>query len=113
MYGDRPSATLADMTTVVITLVLVPDRSDEVLARLRGEVAPWLRRRPGFVTSRWLLGAGHDRCTVVVELEDAASRPALEAALAPGRRDPARSWWCERLEEADDLGLAVRPSVTP
>ncbi|GAA1522802.1 hypothetical protein [Nocardioides humi] len=100
------------MTTLLATLVLVPDRSDEVLARLRGEVAPWLRRLPGFVTSRWLLASGHDRCTVLVELADVAAVPELEAALAPGTHDTARSWWCERLEVVEDLGLAARPSIT-
>jgi len=100
------------MTTLLATLVLLPDRSDEVLARLRGEVAPWLRRLPGFVTSRWLLTAERDRCTVVVELAGADAVPALEAALAPGTHDTARSWWCERLQTVEDLGLAARPSIT-
>jgi hypothetical protein len=100
------------MTTLLATLVLVPDRSDEVLSRLRSEVAPWLRRLPGFVTSRWLLASDHDRCTVVVELADAAAVPDLEAALEPGTHDTARSWWCERLEAVEDLGLAARPSIT-
>lgn len=100
------------MTTLLATLVLVPDRSDEVLSRLRGEVAPWLRRLPGFVTSRWLLAADHDRCTVLVELADAGAVPDLRAALEPGVRDSARSWWCERLEDVEDLGLAARPSIT-
>ncbi|WGX98574.1 hypothetical protein [Nocardioides sp. L-11A] len=99
------------MTMLLATLVLVPDRSDEVLARLRGEVAPWLRRLPGFVTSRWLLAADHDRCTVLVELAGADAVPALEAALRPGAHDTARSWWCERLEAVEDLGLATRPSI--
>ncbi|MBU2698789.1 MULTISPECIES: hypothetical protein [Pimelobacter] len=101
------------MTTLLVTLVLVPDRSDEVLGRLRGEVAPWLRRLPGFVTSRWLLSPEHDRCTVVLDLDGTDAVPELEAALRPGTRDRARSWWCERLEPVADLGLAVRPSVTP
>ncbi|AIY18372.1 hypothetical protein GUY44_28140 [Pimelobacter simplex] len=101
------------MTTLLVTLVLVPDRSDEVLARLRSEVAPWLRRLPGFVTSRWLLSPEHDRCTLVVELAGTEAVPVIEAALRPGTRDRARSWWCERMEDVEDLGLAVRPSVTP
>ncbi|MCY1379917.1 hypothetical protein D9M69_676830 [compost metagenome] len=50
---------------------------------------------------------------MVLDLDGTDAVPALEAALAPGRRDPARSWWCERLEPVADLGLAVRPSVTP
>lgn len=100
------------MTMLVVSLVLVPDRSDEVLARLRAEVAPWLRRLPGFVTSRWLLGVDHDRCTVVVELADPGVVPTLVAALGPGAPDTARSWWCERIEEVSDLGLALRPSIS-
>ncbi|KRB77154.1 hypothetical protein ASE01_10430 [Nocardioides sp. Root190] len=99
------------MTTLVVSLVLVPDRSEEVLARLRAEVAPWLRRLPGFVTSRWLLGTDQDRCTVLVELSGPEVVPVLTAALDPGGHDTARSWWCERIEEVTDLGLALRPAI--
>lgn len=96
---------------LVVTLALVPDRSEEVLARLRAEVAPWLRRLPGFVTSRWLLGTDHERCTVLLELAEPDVVPVLVAALDPGAHDTARSWWCERIEEVTDLGLALRPSI--
>ncbi|GAA4803432.1 hypothetical protein ACFQ0K_12115 [Nocardioides caeni] len=111
------------MTTLVLTLGLDPDRSPATLERLRAEVAPWLRRLPGFVTSRWLLGTERDHCTVVIDIAEATDpaepadedrptsveviRKALEARTA----DPARSWWCERVEVADDLHLAERPTV--
>lgn len=99
------------MTTVLVSLVLVPDRSDDVLARLRGEVAPWLRRLPGFVTSRWLLTEDHDRCTVLVELAREDALAALREALASGRPQPARSWQCERIEVVTDLGIATSPAI--
>lgn len=104
------------MTTLLVTLDLTPERSEDVLVRLRGEAAPWLRRLPGFATSRWLLTGARDRCYVVVEVEDAHADDASHAlhdAMAPGAHDTARSWWCERIEDVVDLGLAARPPVTP
>ncbi len=101
------------MTTLLVTLVLEPRCSEEVLARLRAEVAPWLRRRPGFVTSRWLLGASRDRCTILVEAEESAESAlvSLTEALAPGEHGQGRSWWCERVDLVTDLHLAERPGV--
>jgi hypothetical protein len=99
------------MTTVLVSLVLVPDRSDDVLARLRGEVAPWLRRLPGFVTSRWLLTEDHDRCTVLVEMARDDAFDSLSTALAADEPHPARSWQCERIEVVTDLGLAAGPAI--
>ena len=98
------------MTTVLVSLVLEPDRSDDVLARLRAEVAPWLRRLPGFVTSRWLLTEEHDRCTVLVELARGNGFVALREALSSEARS-ARSWRCERIELVTDLGLATSPAI--
>lgn len=103
------------MTTLVATLVLTPERTDEVLARWRGEVAPWLRRLPGFVASRWLLTEARDRCVLVIDVGDdehgSAVAAALVDALQPGVHDTARSWWCERLDLVGDLGLAARPAI--
>lgn len=100
------------MTTLEVTLGLVPQRSDEVLERLRSDVAPWLRRLPGFVTSRWLLTEEHHRCTIIVDLVDDDAVQSLRAALVPCSPSTARSWWCERIDTVTDLGLAERPSIT-
>lgn len=99
------------MTTLAVTLGLVPERSEDVLERLRSDVAPWLRRLPGFRTSRWLLTATHDRCTIIVDLDDDAAVDSVLEALLPCSATTARSWWCERIEPVSDLGLAERPSI--
>jgi hypothetical protein len=103
------------MTTLLVTLALDPDHTDDVLDLLRSDVAPWLRRRPGFVTSRWLLGTTRDRCTVLVDVADAVADDAahdLAGALGAGV-DGGRSWHCERVEVVTDLHLADQPPISP
>ncbi|WP_435771831.1 hypothetical protein [Nocardioides sp. SYSU DS0651] len=99
------------MTTLLLTLALDPERTEDVVERLRTELAPWLRRRPGFVTSRWLLADQQDRCTVVVEVGCGADLDHLLAAVRATHTNPARSWHCERVEAVQDLHLAERPPV--
>lgn len=99
------------MTTLEVTLGLVPERCDDVLERLRTDVAPWLRRLPGFRSSRWLLAQGNDRCTIIIDVVDEVAAERLRKAWLPAESATARSWWCERIEPVRDLGLAECPVI--
>ena len=58
-----------DMNTVVVTMTLDADRSDEVDRHLREDVAAWARRQPGFVSGQWLRLASGDQGLGVVVFE--------------------------------------------
>ena len=99
------------MTTLLVSLTLDPHRTEEVVRLLRGEMAPWMRRQPGFVSSNWYLAGDRHHCTITVEFQTQpdAERVAAATLALPG--NPARSWNVERVEVVDDLGLAPRPGV--
>ncbi|HYG92604.1 MAG TPA: antibiotic biosynthesis monooxygenase [Nocardioides sp.] len=99
------------MTTLLVSLTLDPERTDEVVRLLRGEMAPWMRRQPGFVSSHWYLAGDGGHCTITVEFdsEPAAEEVARATLALPGSRH--RSWNVERVEVVDDLGLAPRPGL--
>lgn len=99
------------MTALVVSLTLDPARTDEVVRLLRQEMAPWMRRQHGFVSSHWFLADDGAHCTITVDFDDLpAARAVAEATLALPS-PPARSWHVERVEVADDLGLAPRPGL--
>lgn len=98
------------MTDLLISLVLDPGRREEVLRHLGSDVAPWLRRRPGFCTSRWYLATDGMHCTAVITFSSPEAAAAAADLLDDGR-NPARSWNVERVEVVEDLGIASRPAV--
>jgi hypothetical protein len=99
------------MTTLLISLSLDPERVEEVVRLLRTEMAPWMRRQPGFASSHWLLADDRAHCTITAEFgSDEQARAVAEATLALPE-SAARSWHVERVEAVADLGLAPRPGV--
>lgn len=122
MYAVRPPATLgvddqhrtllgAAMTTLLISLTLDPERCEEVTRLLRTEMAPWMRRQAGFVSSHWLLADDGRHCTITAEFDGPdRARDVAEATLALPD-SAARSWHVDRVEVVADLGLAPRPGV--
>lgn len=99
------------MPTLLVSLGLDPDRTEEVVRLLRVEVAPWMRRQPGFASSHWFLSEDRTRCTITVEFDDEPRARAVADATLALPSHPARSWHVERVEVASDLGLAPRPGL--
>lgn len=99
------------MTTLLVSLVLDPDRSEDVVRLLRSEMAPWMRRQPGFVSSHWLLAEDRAHCTITIEFGTAVEAKTVGEATRALPDIPARSWHVERVEVVDDLGLAPRPGI--
>ncbi|UMG93123.1 antibiotic biosynthesis monooxygenase [Nocardioides sp. TF02-7] len=94
------------MATMLVSVTVDPARADRVLGLLRGEMAPWMRRQPGFVASHWSLDDDRTRCTIVVEFDaEEHARAVAEATLALPTH-PARSWNVERVEVAADPDLS-------
>jgi hypothetical protein len=99
------------VTTLLISLELDPTRSDEVVRLLRDEMAPWMRRQAGYVTSHWLLADDHEHCTITVEFEDRPQADGVAEATLALASNTARSWNVGRVEIVDDLGIAPRPGL--
>lgn len=99
------------VTTLLISLDLDPTRADEVVALLRGEMAPWMRRQAGYVSSHWLLADDREHCTITVEFEEQAQAADVAEATLALTGNTARSWNVGRVEIVDDLGLAPRPGL--
>jgi hypothetical protein len=101
------------MHTLVVQMSIDPSRAEEVARHLRGDVAGWAARQPGFVTGQWL--ASPDGRTgigvVVFDSEDAASR----AAQGPRnyRRDDDRAWNIEDVTVYEQLASADLQSAAP
>ena len=99
------------MTTLLISLDLDPQRADEVVRLLRVEVAPWMRQRPGFVSSHWLLADDRRHCTITVEFETEPQAGDVARATLALPSNPARSWNVGRVEIVADLDFAPRPGL--
>jgi 2-methylcitrate dehydratase PrpD len=98
------------MATMLVSVTVDPARADEVVRLLRGEMAPWMRVQPGFVSSHWLLSDDRSHCTILVDFtaeEDA--RAVADATLALPTH-PTRSWNVERVEVTTDLATDERDS---
>ena len=78
---------------------------------LRSEMAPWMRRQPGFVSSRWFLAEDRQHCTITVEFEDDPAAAAVAAATLALPSHPARSWNVARVDTVADLDFAPRPGL--
>lgn len=111
MYGARGSPQADSVPTLLISLDLDPARSEEVVRLLRTEMAPWMRHRPGFQSSRWFLADDHRHCTITVEFDDEQQATDVAEATLALPDSPARSWHVARCEVVADLDLAPRPGV--
>jgi len=99
------------MATMLVSLTLDPERTVEVVRLLRGEMAPWMRRQPGFVSSNWYLAGDRRHCTIRVEFDHQRHAEQVARATEGLAYNAARSWNVERVEVVDDLDLAPRPGV--
>lgn len=99
------------MTTLLISLALDPDRSQEVIRYLRTDLARWIRRLPGFESSHWLLSEDRAHCTVTLTFDDRGPADQVAEALLATDPNPARAWNVDRVEHVWDLGLAHDPAV--
>ncbi|MDX6235034.1 MAG: hypothetical protein QOH68_4190 [Nocardioidaceae bacterium] len=99
------------MTTLLISLDLDPVRADEVVRLLRGEMAPWMRQRPGFLSSHWFLADDRGHCTIMVEFESEPEASEVARATLALPSNPARSWNVGRVEIVADLDFAPRPGL--
>ena len=99
------------MATMLVSVTVDPTRADEVVRLLRGEMAPWMRQQPGFVSSHWFLSDGLDRCTIIVDFEAPDDARAVADATLALPSHPARSWNVERVDVATDLDLAPRAPI--
>lgn len=111
MWGGRRPAHRGGVPTLLLDLALDPVRSEEVVRLLRTELAPWMRHRPGFRSSRWLLTDDRRQCTITVEFDTEPDAVAVAEATAALPDSPARSWHVRRCEVVCDLDLAPRPGV--
>lgn len=99
------------MTTLLVSLDLDPERADEVVQLLRGEMAPWMKQQPGFVSSQWFLAEDRRHCTITVEFDTEEHAAAVGRATLALPSNPARSWNVGRVETVADLDFAPRPGL--
>ncbi len=109
--GAAQRVGIENVTTLLISLDLDPDRAAEVVSLLRSEMAPWMRQQPGFVSSHWLLADDRRHCTITVDFESAAEADAVARATLALPRNAARSWNVGRVETVADLDFAPRPGL--
>jgi hypothetical protein len=99
------------VTTLLISLDLDPARADEVVHLLRGEMAPWMRQQPGFLSSNWFLADDRGHCTIMVDFGSEPEAAAVAHATLALPCNPARSWNVGRVEIVADLDFAPRPGL--